>query len=255
MKKTIYKIGTAGILSLFLFSHCFADEVAKKDKNFFDTYVPLAHTVSDKEYPIDLPEQNTSSNATEVQVKENKGFFGSYIAGTQTLLSKGVGFFSSNFNFNKTENKEESFLQKYANVTSSVLNKGIDYLGVPYRWGGNHVNGGFDCSGFVRAVFQNSVGFTLPRTAKEMSQVGQKISVESLKPGDLVFFNTMRRTFSHVGIYLGENRFMHSPRKGQRVRVDNMEESYWTARFTGARRIIDKDMVEDISSESNIKIN
>ncbi|MCL2887039.1 MAG: C40 family peptidase, partial [Betaproteobacteria bacterium] len=90
-------------------------------------------------------------------------------------------------------------------------------------------------------VFKDSIGTLLPRTAREMSEVGQRIDSSDLKPGDLVFFNTMRRAFSHVGIYLGDNRFMHAPRTGAEVRVENMESSYWVKRFNGARRILGGD--------------
>ena len=97
---------------------------------------------------------------------------------------------------------------------------------------------GLDCSGFVRLVFKDSIGAALPRTAREMSEVGQQIDTSQLKPGDLVFFNTMRRAFSHVGIYLGDNHFLHAPRTGAEVRVENMESSYWMQRYNGARRIL-----------------
>ena len=96
-----------------------------------------------------------------------------------------------------------------------------------------------DCSGFVRLVFKDSLGAQLPRTATEMSQVGQRVDTSQLKPGDMVFFNTMRRTFSHVGIYLGDNRFMHAPRTGAEVRVEDMSQSYWVKRYNGARRVVE----------------
>jgi cell wall-associated NlpC family hydrolase len=83
------------------------------------------------------------------------------------------------------------------------------------------------------------MGSQLPRTAAEMSQLGQRIDASQLKPGDLVFFNTMRRAFSHVGIYLGDNTFMHAPRTGAEIRVENMDSDYWVKRYNGARRIID----------------
>ena len=122
---------------------------------------------------------------------------------------------------------------------SELVVNAMGFLGVPYKRGGTSAETGFDCSGFVRLVFKDSVGAQLPRTAAEMSQVGQRIDTSQLKPGDLVFFNTMRRTFSHVGIYLGDNHFLHAPRTGAEVRVENMEDSYWIKRYNGARRIID----------------
>lgn len=137
--------------------------------------------------------------------------------------------------------KEEpmSFLERYTNVAQDVILQGLKLVGVRYRLGGNDEDNGLDCSGFVRLVFKDSIGASLPRTAREMSEVGQRIDTSQLKPGDLVFFNTMRRAFSHVGIYLGDNHFLHAPRTGAEVRVESMESSYWVQRYNGARRIID----------------
>jgi cell wall-associated NlpC family hydrolase len=134
---------------------------------------------------------------------------------------------------------EQSFLERYTNAAQDVILQGLKLVGVRYRFGGNDATSGLDCSGFVRLVFKDSIGANLPRTAKEMSEVGQQIDASQLKPGDLVFFNTMRRTFSHVGIYLGDNHFLHSPRTGAEVRVENMDNSYWMARYNGARRILE----------------
>lgn len=132
-----------------------------------------------------------------------------------------------------------SFLERYTNAAQDVILQGLKLVGIRYRWGGNNEDSGLDCSGFVRLVFKDSIGALLPRTAKEMSEVGQQIDSSQLKPGDLVFFNTMRRTFSHVGIYLGDNYFMHAPRAGAEVRVESMESSYWVKRYNGARRILE----------------
>mgnify|MGYP002377476479 FL=1 len=132
-----------------------------------------------------------------------------------------------------------SLFERYTNAAQDVILQGLKLVGVRYRLGGNDESSGLDCSGFVRLVFKDSLGAQLPRTAAEMSEVGQRIDVSQLKPGDLVFFNTMRRTFSHVGIYLGDNHFLHAPRTGAEVRVENMEDSYWIKRYNGARRIID----------------
>ena len=132
-----------------------------------------------------------------------------------------------------------SFFERYTNAAQDVILQGLKLVGVRYRLGGNNEDSGLDCSGFVRLVFKDSIGASLPRTAKEMSEVGEKIDTSQLKPGDLVFFNTMRRTFSHVGIYLGDNHFLHAPRTGAEVRVESMESSYWMQRYNGARRIID----------------
>jgi len=124
-----------------------------------------------------------------------------------------------------------------SNVTSDLVMTAMGFLGVRYQRGGNEAATGFDCSGFVRAVFDKTLGLALPRRASEQAEVTAKISPEDLRPGDLVFFNTMRRAFSHVGIYVGEGKFIHSPRAGGKVRVEDMREAYWSKRFNGARRV------------------
>jgi cell wall-associated NlpC family hydrolase len=143
------------------------------------------------------------------------------------------------------QTKNESFVEKYSNITKSILSQGIEYIGIPYKWGGNTELSGFDCSGYVRAVFQNSIGLNLPRTAKEMSNIGEKIqTISNINPGDLVFFNTMKKNFSHVGIYLGDNKFLHAPKKGENVKITNIDNSYWVKRFNGARRILNSETTE-----------
>jgi len=138
----------------------------------------------------------------------------------------------------KTE-ETQSFFDRYTNAAQDVILHSLKLVGVRYRFGGNSEDSGLDCSGFVRLVFKDTLGEQLPRTSVEMSQVGQRIDTSQLKAGDLVFFNTMRRAFSHVGIYLGDNHFLHAPRTGAEVRVESMEDSYWVKRYNGARRIID----------------
>jgi hypothetical protein len=120
---------------------------------------------------------------------------------------------------------------------SDLVGDAIDLIGVPYRRGGNTAENGFDCSGFVRSVYQKSIGLLLPRKAEEQAYVTQRIHKTDLRPGDLVFFNTMRRAFSHVGIYVGEGKFIHSPKPGSEVRIDSMDMDYWQGRFDGARRV------------------
>ncbi len=120
----------------------------------------------------------------------------------------------------------------------ALIDHGMGYLGIRYRRGGNSPATGLDCSGLVQNVFRKSVGLTLPRRAAEMARLGQKVDRKSLMPGDLVFFNTMRRANSHVGIYVGEGRFLHAPSSGGVVRIDDMGQKYWRARFNGARRLL-----------------
>lgn len=121
--------------------------------------------------------------------------------------------------------------------TDQMLGKAMGLLGVPYKRGGSTAETGFDCSGFVRHMYETSIGRLLPRRADEQAAATDKIDRNDLHPGDLVFFNTMRRTFSHVGIYIGDGKFIHSPSAGKAVRVDDLRAAYWTKRFTGARRV------------------
>jgi cell wall-associated NlpC family hydrolase len=139
---------------------------------------------------------------------------------------------------------EKGLLAKLDQVRESVSSTASDlvftamgFLGVPYRRGGNTAETGFDCSGFVRAMYQQTVGLILPRKAEQQAAATETIDRNELKPGDLVFFNTMRRTFSHVGIYIGEGKFIHSPKPGAEVRVESMSIAYWAQRFDGARRV------------------
>jgi cell wall-associated NlpC family hydrolase len=136
-----------------------------------------------------------------------------------------------------SEGGARSFLSGMAGKAGDVVVGALNMIGVRYRWGGDTPDSGLDCSGFVRYVFQDTLGMALPRRAEEMSRVGEKVRMSDLKPGDLVFFNTMRRTFSHVGIYIGDNKFVHSPSTGSTIRVDDLDDGYWEKRFTGARRL------------------
>ena len=113
----------------------------------------------------------------------------------------------------------------------------LGLIGVDYRYGGSTPESGLDCSGLVQHVFRQVTGVTLPRTSKEMSVLGSKVRIDELTPGDLVFFNTRRFAYSHVGIYLGDNRFVHAPSSDGEVRIATLSEAYWNKRFDGARRL------------------
>ncbi|MCB1998298.1 MAG: C40 family peptidase [Burkholderiaceae bacterium] len=115
----------------------------------------------------------------------------------------------------------------------------LNFLDVRYHRGGSSVSDGFDCSGFTRHVVSSVLGITLPRRSAEQAQQAglPPVARQALQPGDLVFFNTLKRTFSHVGIYIGDGRFVHAPRSGQQVRVERMDTPYWAKRFDGARRV------------------
>lgn len=133
---------------------------------------------------------------------------------------------------------EPSVVQNIRDKASDMVVTAMNFLGVPYKFGGNNEETGFDCSGFTRYIFQNSLGLVLPRRAAEQARMAslKEININELKPGDLVFFNTMKAAFSHVGIYIGDNRFIHSPRSGAVVRIEDMNQRYWKERFDGARR-------------------
>lgn len=141
---------------------------------------------------------------------------------------------------NQKPSDEHSLLERYTNSAQDLILKGLELVGINYRRGGTDPGSGLDCSGFVQTVFKESIGKLLPRTASEQSKVGENVDRRELKPGDLVFFNTMRRAFSHVGIYLGDNHFVHAPRTGSEIRVEDMSQSYWVKRYNGARRIVER---------------
>ena len=140
------------------------------------------------------------------------------------------------FVLSQIEHVRQNVTQVTSKASELVFNA-MGFLGVPYKWGGNSAETGFDCSGFVRSMYQQTIGLLLPRKAEQQAAATEQIAKTDLQPGDLVFFNTMRRAFSHVGIYIGNGKFIHAPRAGSEVRVDSMARSYWQNRFDGARRV------------------
>jgi hypothetical protein len=138
----------------------------------------------------------------------------------------------------EVDGRGEELVRQVRDRASEMVMAAMNFLGVPYRRGGSSFEQGFDCSGFTRHVFEMSIGLVLPRRVDEQAtaQGLLKVGRDELRPGDLVFFNTLRRTFSHVGIYVGEGKFIHAPRAGKQVRIEDMRQAYWARRFTGARR-------------------
>ncbi len=126
---------------------------------------------------------------------------------------------------------------QYFEQASELVLRALGLLGVNYKFGGNSVESGLDCSGLVSLVFREVAGLTLPRNSHALSKVGAIIDKTGLQPGDLVFFNTRRQPYSHVGIYIGEERFVHAPSRGGEVEVANMGDRYWRQRYNGARRV------------------
>ncbi|MDL2284299.1 C40 family peptidase [Oxalobacter sp. OttesenSCG-928-P03] len=149
------------------------------------------------------------------------------------------------------DDKTSSFYD-YSQRAAELAMQAMSVVDAQYRYGGNSPETGVDCSGLVRYVYKKAWGAELPRTAAAISEVGESIETAELQPGDLVFYNTQRRRFSHVGIYLGDNKFVHAPSKGGKVRVEDMAGSYWQVRFNGARRITDPEK-ERIETERMIQ--
>ena len=115
----------------------------------------------------------------------------------------------------------------------------LSLIGTPYKYGGNSPDTGFDCSGFVGYVYRETQGLVLPRSSQSLAAQGRDLNQDELAAGDLVFFNTRRKKFSHVGIYLGDNTFVHAPSRGGSVRIDSLENVYWRKHYNGARRVND----------------
>ena len=136
---------------------------------------------------------------------------------------------------------ESAFVGRMRDKASDMVVTAMNFLGVPYRRGGETAEQGFDCSGFTRKVFATSLGLVLPHRADEQAKAKGLVAIarSELQPGDLVFFNTLRHTFSHVGIYIGDGKFIHAPRAGGEVRIEDLNFMYWAKRYTGARRVDD----------------
>lgn len=139
----------------------------------------------------------------------------------------------------KVTNGNAEKVKSIGNRASELAMQAMGMLGIHYKRGGNTPESGMDCSGLVDYVYKEAWGTTLPRTSIELSRIGETIKTQDLQTGDLVFFNTLKRGFSHVGIYLGEHKFIHSPSSGGQVRIESMDVNYWKKRFNGARRISD----------------
>jgi cell wall-associated NlpC family hydrolase len=143
---------------------------------------------------------------------------------------------------------------KAVDGAADISSTALSLIGVNYKFGGNTPEQGLDCSGFVRYVFQQATGINLPRSTRDQAKVGQSVAKDQLQPGDLVFFNTRRFQFSHVGLYLGNNRFVHSPSSGGAVEVVELDNSYWKKVFNGARRIIGGETTQNTQSAQSTQV-
>jgi cell wall-associated NlpC family hydrolase len=147
-----------------------------------------------------------------------------------------VGWSSPAFSADEDEN---TITYDYEQRAAELAMQAMSVIDAQYKYGGNAPETGIDCSGLVRYVYKKAWDAELPQTAAAISEVGESIETAELQPGDLVFYNTQKRQFSHVGIYLGDNKFVHAPSRGGKVRVESMDGRYWQVRFDGARRITD----------------
>ena len=177
---------------------------------------------------------NAKDAPTEVASEAGKEL--SKEAEKQSMFQAGKSYF-----FRVSDRLADSVTGK----SDELINRAMEVIGVRYRWDTELPQSGLDGSSFVGYVFKDKLGFLLPRKSTQMSRVGKPVTREELQPGDLVFFNTMRLTFSHVGIYVGDNKFIHSPSKGTSVRVDDLNSLYWDKRFDGARRLDGSDSLGD----------
>ncbi len=143
----------------------------------------------------------------------------------------------STFGNKSGASKVIQFKQDTSVGTEDISIAAVGLVGVPYVSGGNTPKGGFDCSGLIVYVYNKAAGIKLPRTIQLMSTKGRGIDNQPPAPGDLVFFNTMGEKYSHAGIYVGQGRFVHAPSAGGTVRLEQIENPYWAARFTEARRL------------------
>lgn len=128
---------------------------------------------------------------------------------------------------------------------TEMLFQALATAGTNYRYGGKSYENGFDCSGLVAFVFRRAYGLVLPHNTHAQSEMGVPIDAAELRPGDLVFFNTLRKPYSHVGIYLGEGSFIHAPKTGAVVRTEQLGSPYWATRFDGARRLAPQATIAD----------
>ncbi len=122
---------------------------------------------------------------------------------------------------------------------SEVVMYALGLMGVDYRFGGKNPESGLDCSGMVSYIYREALGVELPPNAARLAQIGREIEATRLAPGDLVFFNTTGKSFSHVGIYLGDDRFIHAPSSNGKIKISNLKSGYYAKRFEAARTFFD----------------
>ena len=186
-------------------------------------------------------EQHLPSGFTGYTAKSSAG--AAFVATNSKTTNKTVARPASSKAHRKAPGKIAAASLAAANKQSStVLSRAVNVLGTPYRWGGSSPSKGFDCSGLVKYAFNDVAAVDLPRTSSEMaSGHGQKVERKDLKPGDLLFFNIKSRKVNHVAIYLGNDRFIHAPRRGKSVTIDTLKKPYWQSHYVVAKRVLPKE--------------
>ena len=194
---------------------------------FLATFVRLGLVLS---FALSFSMAQAVEGSTETVIEISKD------APKESMFQAGKSYFSR---------VSDRLVDSVSGKSEELINQAMQVIGVRYRSDTELPQSGLDGSSFVGYVFKDKLGFLLPRKSTQMSRVGKPINREELQPGDLVFFNTMRLTFSHVGIYVGDNKFIHSPSKGANVRLDDLSSLYWDKRFDGARRLDGTDNLGD----------
>ena len=145
---------------------------------------------------------------------------------------------TASVNSNTFAQTANNFQNNFSSKASNLIATAKNFIGLPYRFGGTSPTSGFDCSGFMQYVYKQTYNISLPRTSGDMSRVGEKVSRDSLQPGDMVFFSHSGGRISHVGMYIGEGRFIHSPSTGKSISITALNSGYWADKFVTARRVI-----------------
>ncbi len=224
--------------STFHFGNSFATEVDSKENkeiSFAAALMPAVESTS-ANYQVEKSQQyNKVSKITPTSTRIDP------TADLSQLKYKNIALEKTNddnvFNSQNELFSSSTAIGDFRSKMQDLVMYALSLTDVRYRMGGSSPEGGLDCSGLVRHVFQQIAELPVPHNAHALSQVGQRVQTSELQPGDLVFFNTRRRNFSHVGIYLGSNRFIHAPNSRSAVQISNMTDNYWSHRFNGGRRI------------------
>ena len=225
-KKIIYSSLMLGLFVLFSSANTWADNIAESNQ-----ITNVSNT------------SNNDNQAVETNVANDNNS-----QKTNPTDNSSVATHSENTN-NNTSNSG-TISKQNQDAIGNMLLQSVSLMGIAYKWGGNTPNTGMDCSGFVRYVFQKSLGINLPRTAAEMAKVGKRISPDQLQPGDLIFFNTRRGSNTHIGIYLGGNKFIQSPRTGENIQISDLS-GYWMQHFNGAKRVVQEE--QDQSGNADLQ--